>query len=119
MNFGITFRNIKGNGEIINYIDHRLSFAFTRTHHEIEDVRITLSDINGPRGGIDKQCQIVLIPSALQPIVVSEKQEDLRQAIDRCLYRASQCLDRKLKRKRALLKKPQQAITLSGTASAS
>ena len=112
MNFDITFRRMKGNGEMINHIDHRLSFAFARTQHEIENATITLSDINGPKGGIDKQCQIVLTPIGLRPIVVSEKQEDMLQAIDRCLYRASQSLDRKLKRRQVLLKRRHQRTIL-------
>ncbi|MDE1460797.1 HPF/RaiA family ribosome-associated protein [Spartinivicinus poritis] len=112
MNINISLRNLSDNGEIINYIDHRLSFAFARTFDKIAHASITLSNINGPKGGIDKQCQIILKPIGMRKIVVSEKQESLRQAIDQCLHRASQCLNRKVKRKQVLFRKQQQKATL-------
>lgn len=105
MNLGITFRSIESSDEAIEYIKHRFSFAFARTEHEIDEAKVTVSDINGPKGGLDMQCQIVVTANGLRPLVVSERREDLRQAIDRCLYRASQSLSRKLKRRQALLKK--------------
>ncbi len=118
MNIDIRVRNMDGNAELSNYIEHRLSFAFARNHHEIEYGTITLSDVNGCKGGIDKQCQIVLTPSGLRPIVITERRESLRQAIDRCLYRAGHCLHRKLKRRHVRLKRPRPKTgiqTLSGS----
>ena len=105
MKLDINFRNLRGSGEIINQIDHRLSFAFARTRDEIESTKVIVTDINGPKGGIDKQCKVVVKPVGLKQIVVAERRANIRQAIDRCISRASHCLNRKLKRRQALMKK--------------
>ena len=104
MKLRINFRNMRGSADIINHIDHRLSFSLARTRDEIESTTITVSDINGPKGGVDKQCQVVVKPVGLGQIVIAERQHNARLAIDRCLARASQTLNRKLKRKHALPK---------------
>ncbi|MBC6428463.1 MAG: HPF/RaiA family ribosome-associated protein [Cellvibrionales bacterium] len=111
MKFKIIHRNIREHGDLTDYIEHRLSFAFARMRHEVDSATLTLSDINGPKGGIDKQCQMVIRASGLRPLVITEKRDHLRQAIDRCLHRASQSLSRKLKRKQLRLRKtPRRAL---------
>jgi len=56
--------------------------------------------VNGPKGGPDKQCQIIIKPVGLPRLVVSELRSDFRLAIDRSISRASQSLGRKLKYQR-------------------
>lgn len=99
MKTSINVKGINGEGNLSDYIDRRLSFAFSRTQHAIDNFSMTVTDVNGPKGGIDKKCQVVINAQGLPSVVISEKQSDLRLAIDRCLARASQSLTRKLKRK--------------------
>ena len=113
MKLNINFQNMQGGGDIIDYIDHRVSFAFARTRHEIDNTKITITDINGPKGGVDKQCKVIIKPRGMKPIVIAEKRESVRNAIDRCLTRASHSINRKLKRKRSLCKKPSIPIELA------
>ncbi|GAA5315539.1 MAG: hypothetical protein AseanaTS_07440 [Candidatus Pelagadaptatus aseana] len=105
MKLSIQFKNLKGDGPIISHIDHKFSFVFARSQHSIESAAITLKNINDPKGGIDKLCQIVIKPVGLGKIVVTEKRQHLTEAIDHCLHRASQSLDRKLKRRHKLSKR--------------
>lgn len=105
MKVNISFQNMQGGGDILDYIDHRVSFAFARTRHEIDNTKITITDINGPKGGIDKQCKVIIKPRGMKSIVIAEKRASVRNAIDRCLARASQSVNRKLKRRREILKK--------------
>ena len=99
MRTNINFKNISGEGNLIDYIDQRMSFVFARTKHAIHNFSMTISDVNGPKGGIDKRCQVVIHARGVPSVVISEKQSDLRSAIDRCLARANQNLTRQLKRK--------------------
>lgn len=118
MKLSINFRNMRGSGNIINYIDHRLAFAFAGTRHEIERTTITVSDVHDPKGGVDKQCKVVIKPSGLKEIVIAETRENIRQAIDLCLARASRSLNRKLKRRHILMKAapgPQLMLTDSSS----
>ena len=103
MKLNINFRNLRGDDSTISHIDRRMAFAFSRTQQTLQSATITISDINGPKGGIDKQCRIVLKPNGLEPIVISERQPNLRLAIDRSIARASQSLIRRLKRERRQL----------------
>lgn len=43
-----------------NYIQRRLHFALGRFAHKIQSITIRLMDINGPRGGADKMCKMIL-----------------------------------------------------------
>jgi len=118
MKMAINFRNLARNGKIVGYIDRRTSFAFARMRHKIEEVNITLSDINGQKGGVDKQCQVVVKPLGLRRIVVAERSDKALKAIDRCLGRASQSLSRKLKRRQMQIRTRLQAGPLRDSTSA-
>ena len=105
MKLNINFRKIIGNKALIEHINHRISFAFSRTKHAIKSTSLTVSDINGPKGGIDKACTIVIQPNGLKEIVISEQHSKLNKAIDRCIARANQTLIRQLKRQQKLSRK--------------
>ncbi|NIB38788.1 HPF/RaiA family ribosome-associated protein [Pseudomaricurvus alkylphenolicus] len=105
MKWDIYFRNMNGGGDTIGYIDRRFSFTFSRLRHYIDSAAITLTDLNGPKAGVDKQCKVVIKPLGLKPIVVTEKRDTLVVAIDRAITRAGQCLSRRLKRRQVLARK--------------
>ncbi|MFT5598312.1 MAG: putative sigma-54 modulation protein [Urechidicola sp.] len=98
MNIQVNFRNIKKSNAAIIHISDRISLAFARTQDAIQSVSIIVSDVNGPKGGIDKLCRILIKSSLLPDIVITENQAHISTAIDRCIARARQSLSRKLKR---------------------
>lgn len=105
MRLSIDFRNgvNVGNAAAIAHIHRRISFAFSNVKHEINSASITVADVNGPKGGLDKQCRVVIKANGISDVVVSEKQSSIYHAIDRCLARARQNLARRLKRRRQAL----------------
>ena len=60
--------------------------------------RIWLADINGPRGGVDKRCQIELKLAGKNNIVIEDIEADLYFAIDRATERCMRTLSRRLSR---------------------
>lgn len=40
------------------YVERRLRFSLGRFIARIGRVRVKISDVNGPRGGVDKSCQV-------------------------------------------------------------
>lgn len=100
MKRSIKIRKIAGVKSLTRYIDRLFKSNFSRTGHEIESLDITVSDVNGPKGGADKHCQIIIKPTGLDSIVIRETQPDTRHAIFRAFARASKSLTRKLKHKR-------------------
>lgn len=61
---------------------------------------VSLSDINGPRGGVDKRCKIHLQFDSGKQLVVEDTEADLYQAIHRASERAEQVLLRRMARQR-------------------
>jgi len=81
------------------HIERRLGFALKAGYEHVKRVLVRLSDVNGPRGGNDKRCQLeVLLPG--QTVVVKDTKADLYVAIDRAASRASRGVMRWLGRKR-------------------
>ena len=78
------------------HVHKRLCFTLSRGSSHIRRVDVTLSDLNGPRGGIDKRCLVQIRLDGLQPVVVQDVQSDLYSAIDRAAGRAGRTVMRRL-----------------------
>ena len=71
-----------------------------KTHDpEIDRVEVGLSDVNGPRGGVDKQCRIVARMRSLGTVVVEDADGDfytvVSRAADRIAHSVAKSLDRR------------------------
>jgi ribosome-associated translation inhibitor RaiA len=73
----------------------RSEFVFRRLAWLISKATVSLSDINGPRGGLDKRCQVELQVSREKTVVATSIARDWRGAIDLALARAVRTLVRK------------------------
>jgi ribosome-associated translation inhibitor RaiA len=87
-----------------NHAERRMRFALTCCDDHIQRVVMRLSDINGPRGGADKRCQVQVVLAGLPDVVIEDTEADLYIAIDRATERAGQTLLRKVDRRNTLLK---------------
>lgn len=85
---------------IRDYTKRRVQFALHRNDNHISRVQVRLADINGPRGGVDKRCQIELTLSGRNNIVIEDIEADLYLAIDRASERCARTLSRRLERSR-------------------
>ena len=83
-----------------NYTTSRMQFALNRNDSYIMRARIWLADINGPRGGVDKRCQIELKLAGQNNIVIEDIEADLYFAIDRASDRCMRTLGRRIARSR-------------------
>jgi len=84
------------------YIDRHLDGALGRFFPAIDHVDVRLADTNGPRGGVDKRCRIVvkLRAAGSATIAVDDDDESLYAAIARTTARVSKTVARTLDRKR-------------------
>ena len=69
-------------------VERRVRFVLRRLSALVPRVNVKLVDVNGPRGGIDKRCQIELRTDGAGPVVVSSVAKDWRTALDGALARA-------------------------------
>ena len=79
-----------------NHIHNRLGFTFLFENSRVRRVHIRLSDLNGPRGGIDKRCLVEVRLEELPVVVVEDVQSDMYTAIDRAIGRAARTAKRRL-----------------------
>ncbi|NQW92549.1 MAG: HPF/RaiA family ribosome-associated protein [Polaromonas sp.] len=70
----------------------RVRHALKRLAWLTPRVRVHLSDINGPRGGIDKRCHIELMTDGTNPVVVTSLAKDWFSARQSALTRATRAL---------------------------
>jgi len=55
----------------------------------LSTIVVRLSDVNGPKGGVDKRCQITLVRAGQPPITIEELNTDAYAAVDGAVERAS------------------------------
>jgi len=81
------------------YMERRLQFALGRFADVVGRVEVTLSDINGPKGGHDKQCRIrVDLKRQSSPVFAEILHEDLRTSIDLAADRLGRAVARAVDR---------------------
>lgn len=76
----------------------RVRFALRRLSFLVPRARVQFSDVNGPRGGVDKRCQVELSTEGAGTVVIASLARDWRTALDRALTRATRVLRRSLQR---------------------
>jgi putative sigma-54 modulation protein len=82
-----------------DYIDKRIAYAVSFAGEHVQHIHVRLSDINGPRGGEDKRCQLVFKMQRMPSVVIEDTESNLYTAIDRAVERASRSIARLLKRR--------------------
>lgn len=94
MRMRITVRTGQGlSSALSDLARRRIEFALGRFDHRVRSVTIRLGDINGPRGGIDKTCRVVIRLDAPKPtIVVEDTDANPAAAIGRTADRAAQAV---------------------------
>lgn len=92
------------------YIKRRLKFALGSQVEHVTRVDVTLSDINGPKGGEDKRCQMLLKIKGQGDVVIEDTQSHLYTAIDRAANRASLTANKRITRLRNKAKRIKHAV---------
>lgn len=76
----------------------RVRFAMRRLTGLVPRVKVQFSDVNGPRGGVDKRCQLALSTDGAGEVLITTLASDWRTALDLSLGRATRKLTRALRR---------------------
>lgn len=74
--------------------ERRVRFVLRRLGWLVPRAEVQMSDVNGPRGGIDKRCQVELRTDGAGSVVVTSVAKDWRTALDQALARAARFLMR-------------------------
>jgi ribosome-associated translation inhibitor RaiA len=80
--------------ELRDLTERRVRFVLRRLGWLVPRAEVQMSDVNGPRGGIDKRCQVELRTDGAGSVVVACVANDWRTALDNALARAARFLMR-------------------------
>ena len=94
---------IQANGFVLTealktYTEQRMAMALGWAGERMRKLAVSLSDINGPRGGIDKQCQVEFKTHGNGRIVTTALAADWRSALESALARAATRVVRSVRR---------------------
>ncbi len=78
----------------------RVRFVIRRLAWLVPCARIQMEDVNGPRGGVDKRCQVELKTEGQGTVVITSLARDWRTALDTALSRAARAIVRGCQRSR-------------------
>ncbi len=99
--------------ELRDLVQRRMRFVFRRIDWLIPKATVQLFDSNGPRGGIDKRCQIEINSDVVGSVVVDAVAGDWRTALDKASSRAARFVMRQWRRSMDNRRLRQCAIPLS------
>ena len=86
--------------ELRELAERRVSFVMRRLTWLVPSARVQMSDVNGPRGGVDKRCKVELKTDSAGTVVITSLARDWRSALDSALIRAARALMRLWRRGR-------------------
>jgi len=87
-------------GALRSYTEHRLASALGWAREHMYKLGVSLSDINGPRGGVDKRCKIQVQLGSGREVIIENVEADLYVAIDRAVDRADRAVVKQVERSR-------------------
>ena len=98
MQIDIQTRDFSLTKALRSHVERRLGFALSTRYDRIKRILVRLSDVNGPRGGEDKCCQLHVVLPGQADVVIEDTQSNLYAAINRATDRASRAVSRRLER---------------------
>ena len=92
------------------FVRRRLESSLSTRYDQIQRIRVRLSDVNGPRGGADKRCQVHVVLPNVQDVIIEDTSADMYTAISRAAERAGRTLTRRFGRKRGRRARHRQGL---------
>ncbi|MCC7155466.1 MAG: hypothetical protein IT161_12905 [Bryobacterales bacterium] len=102
MNISVRTRDIVLSDELEKQIERSIAFAVDRHSSRVTQVSVYLADLNGPRGGVDKLCQITAELKGSIPVLILERGDDLVATVSRAAKRLGYRIGRRVQRVRTV-----------------
>ncbi len=82
------------------YVRRKLGMKLGKFATSIERISVRVTDMNGPRGGVDQVCNIKVVLSGLPSVVIERRHAALHAAIDDALRATEQAVRKSVRRRR-------------------
>lgn len=92
--------NAKLTDTVHETIERQFQHALSRFESRIDSVQFTTKDNNGPRGGVDQECKVLVHMTDGTDVTVSEVQDNLLTAVASLADRVAHAVTRTLERRR-------------------
>jgi len=96
MRLQLTSHRIDLSEDLKDFVERRIHFALGRFTGRIKALSVRLTDVNGPRKGMDKCCAIRVNAGYGGPLVVRERQDNIYSAVALAVERAERAVQRQL-----------------------
>lgn len=85
---------------VLDHVRERIMHAVGRFEPRIAAVEVRIQDVNGPRGGMDKQCRILASIPHRAPVIVAEQASGFYEAIDLASHKLKRAVARMIDRRK-------------------
>lgn len=99
MRLDVRMINLEGSRAVEEHVRRRVGNALDHLSHRIRGGLIRIWDENGPRGGVDKRCQVVVLLHPSGEVIVEEDGGDVYSAVDRVTKRLKKSVRRGIERR--------------------
>jgi putative sigma-54 modulation protein len=96
MRLRLSGKGIEMTAELRELVRRRVDVALGRFAGRLEQVFVRLGDVNGPRAGVDKYCDIGIEAGLPRPLMIRERQGSLPAALSVACKRAGRAVRRQL-----------------------
>jgi putative sigma-54 modulation protein len=98
MTISIRVRGIEWSDELRKQVERSVEFAVDRYHAHVSHVLVYLMDLNGPKGGADKLCQITAELRRSNAVLILEKGAEVVPTVHRAVGRLRYQIGRSIQR---------------------
>jgi len=90
--------------------EQKAASKFDRFAESVEEVRVMVKDLNGPKGGIDTECQVRVHLRNMPSVIVQQRSESIGKALYNALDRASRNVARTIEKQTHRLKRSNREL---------
>ena len=95
----VRVRGIDFTDELRHAVENIVVFATDRYNMQLDKVSVYLSDLNGPKGGVDKLCQITAKLRRGNPVLILEKGSEILTMVNRAAHRLGHRIGQNVQRR--------------------
>jgi ribosome hibernation promoting factor len=96
--FSIRVHGIEWTDELRDEVERSIAFAIDRYGTQLHHISVYLSDLNGPKGGVDKICQITASLKRGSSVLILEKGSETVPMVNRAVSRLGYRIGRRIQR---------------------
>lgn len=100
MEIDVRFHQLPSSAWLREHVERRVEEQLGRFRHELDSIEVHVGDLNGPRGGLDKQVRVTVRGRGLRTASLNAVSDDAYAAVDEAIGRLAEVISRRRERAR-------------------